>query len=79
MAGQVVTAIDASSTFAREWTICGLEAALPEAISWCRSDLERANVKAFHGVEIRRKASALQRPLTRKEAEIASRYGWRAP
>jgi hypothetical protein len=64
----------------RSWTIQTLEASLPEALSWCRSDFERANVRALHGIEIRRLAGEARktRRLLPREAEIAAAYGFRA-
>jgi len=64
----------------KEWTITGLERALKEvSLPLCNSDFERCNLKAIHGIEIRRLATfwKAQRKLTPGEVAIAEKYGWK--
>lgn len=63
----------------KEWNIQALERDLPRALASCRSDFERANVRALHGIEVRELASKLyaQGKLTPGGRAIAEKYGWR--
>lgn len=62
-----------------EWNIQALEADLPRLLKACQTDFERINVRALHGVEIRRKAAELAAAgrLTPGGRAIAERYGFR--
>lgn len=63
-----------------EWTIKDLERSLnEESLPMCNSDFERCNLKAIHGIEIRRLATYWQskRKLTPGEVAIAEKYGWK--
>ena len=63
-----------------QWNIQALEADLPRALALCHSDFERINVRAFHGIEVRKIADSLsaQGKLTPGGRAIAEKYGWRA-
>ena len=63
-----------------EWTIKELERSLiEESLPMCNSDFERCNLKAIHGIEIRRLATYWKnkRKLTPGEVAIAEKYGWK--
>ena len=63
-----------------QWNIQALEADLSRALALCHTDFERINVKALHGIEIRKTADSLsaQGKLTPGGRVIAEKYGWRA-
>jgi len=64
----------------KEWNIQALEADLSRLLSACHSNFERINVKALHGIEVRKLADELsaQGKLTPGGRAIAEKYGWRA-
>ncbi len=64
----------------REWNLQGLERNLPEVLASCHTSFERTNVRALHGIEVRKLADSLhaQNKLTPGGRAIAEKYGWRA-
>ena len=63
----------------KQWNIQALELDLPRLLAMCRTEFERINVKAFHGIEVRELAASLaaQGKLTPGGRAIAEKYGYR--
>ena len=67
-------------TLQKEWTIKDAERDMLErALPMCHNDFERCNLKAIHGIDIRRLADYWKAngKLTPADIAIAEKYGWK--
>ena len=61
-----------------QWNIQTLENDLPRLLALCYNEFERINVKALHGIEVRKLAERLraENRLTPAGYAIAKKYGF---
>ena len=62
-----------------QWNMQALESDLPRMLASCHTEFERINVKALHGIEVRKLAERLraENRLTPAGYAIANKYGFK--